>query len=76
MSILFIFPGVVRSFVHGSEKLELEGKEGKSIETVCREIGLPSKLPCIFFVNGNSKTKDYLLEPNDVVKVVGLVGGG
>jgi len=54
----------------------LEKKEGQSLKAVCEEIGLPVNLISIFIVNGEPKTKDYLLQPHDEIKLISLVGGG
>ena len=68
--------GLLRSFTKGAKRLVLEGKEGQSVEVVCREIGLPIDLGALFLVNGVPRSKDYLLQPHDEVKVIALVGGG
>ena len=68
--------GLLRSFAKGAERLVLEGKEGQSIEAICQEIGLPIDLVSLFLVNGELRSKDYILQPNDEVKLIALVGGG
>lgn len=54
----------------------LEGKEGRNLAAVCREIGLPVDIISLFFVNGKLETKEYILQPDDEVKLVGLAAGG
>ena len=76
MSITFLPFGLLRSFAKGAGRLVLQGKEGQSIEVVCKEIGLPIGLVSLFLVNGKPKSKDYLLQPHDEVKLIALVGGG
>ena len=76
MSVTFLPIGLLRSFVKDAERLVLEGKEGQSVEVVCREIGLPIDLGVLFLVNGVPRSKDYLLQPHDEVKIIALVGGG
>lgn len=76
MSVTFLPFGLLRSFAKGAERLVLEGKEGQSIEVVCKEIGLPMNLVSLFLVNGKPRSKDYLLQPHDEVKLIALVGGG
>ena len=76
MSVTFLPIGLLRSFAKGAERLVLEGKEGQSVEVVCREIGLPIDLGVLFLVNGVPRSKDYLLQLHDEVKVIALVGGG
>ena len=76
MSVTFLPIGLLRSFAKGRERLVLEGKEGQTIEVVCKEIGLPIDLGILFLVNGVPRSKDYLLQPHDEVKLIALVGGG
>ena len=76
MSVTFLPFGLLRSFAKGAERLVLEGKEGQSIEAICQEIGLPIDLVSLFLVNGELRSKDYILQPNDEVKLIALVGGG
>jgi hypothetical protein len=76
VSVTFLPIGLLRSFARGAERLVLAGKEGQSVEVVCREIGLPIDLGVLFLVNGVPRSKDYLLQPHDEVKVIALVGGG
>ena len=72
----FLPIGLLRSFAKSAERLVLEGKEGQSVEVVCKEIGLPIDLGVLFLVNGVPRSKDYLLQSHDEVKVIALVGGG
>ncbi len=51
MSITIIPLGLLKTFVKGSERLVVEGKEGKSLEVVCKEIGLPAHLDTVFIIN-------------------------
>ena len=76
VSVTFLPIGLLRFFANGAERLMLEGKEGQSIEVVCKEIGLPIDLGILFLVNGVPRSKDYLLQSHDEVKVIALVGGG
>jgi len=76
MSITIIPLGLLKTFIKGSERLVMEGKEGKSLEEVSKEIGLPAQLDTIFIINREVKNKDYLLQPDDEVKVLALISGG
>lgn len=76
MTVTFFPVGILKTYTKGADRLALEVKEGLTLEAVCQDIGLPSKLIAVFLVNGYSKSKDYLLQPNDEVKVIALVDGG
>lgn len=72
-----LFPvGSLKRYLKGADHTVLEKKEGQSLKAVCEEIGLPVNLISIFIVNGEPKTKDYLLQPHDEIKLISLVGGG
>ena len=76
MSVTILPVGLLKSFAKGAERLVLEGKEGQSLEAVCQEIGIPVDLAILFMVNGEIKSKNYLLQPEDKVKCIALIGGG
>jgi molybdopterin converting factor small subunit len=76
MSVIFLLLGHLRYYVNGASSLILEEKEGKSLEAVCKEIGLPIGLGTVFVVNREQKGKEYLLQPDDEVKLIALSGGG
>ena len=76
MSVIFLPLGHLRYYVNGASRLILEEKEGKSLEVVCREIGIPVGLGTVFAVNGEQKKRGYLLQPDDEVKLIALSGGG
>ena len=76
MSITLFPVGPLKIFVGGAERLVLEGKEGKSLEVICQEIGVPLNLVSVYLVNGETKTKDHILQAHDEVKIMALVAGG
>lgn len=76
MSVTFLPVGLLKHYVKGASRLILEGKEGQTLEAVLQEIGLPVNVISLFLVNGDPKTKDYLLQLHDEVKLIALVGGG
>jgi sulfur carrier protein ThiS len=80
MSVTFQPKGLLKSFcreyLNGEEIIELNIKEGQTIEAVCLEIGLPLNMISLFVVNEKPKPKDYLLKNGDKVKCVAIIGGG
>ena len=57
-------------------RIALEGCEGRTLATVCRDIGLPQGLVSLFIVNGHLQSDTYRLHRGDDVKCVALIGGG
>ena len=76
VSVILLPLGRLRQYVNDEKELILEGKEGKSIAVVCKEIGIPISIGTVFIVNDKQKSKEYILQPDDVVKLIGLSGGG
>lgn len=80
MSITFIAIGSLKQFYsdlnNGKDRLVVEGREGRSIKTVCQEIGLPLNLISVYVVNGRAESKDYILQQGDEIKLIAAMGGG
>jgi len=80
MTVTLIPVGLLKSYckdiLSTDEKIIVDGKEGKTLGAVCYELGLPGNLISLFVVNGRRKSKSYVLQPDDEVKCVSLLGGG
>ena len=50
--------------------------EGKTIEDMMIDLGLPSELVKLIFINGKRQDKSYILKANDRVGLFPPVGGG
>ena len=80
MSVIVIPIGLLKTYCRGllddQGQIELAGREGQTLERVCREIGLPEGLVSLFIVNGRPQSDSYLLQPGDEVKCIAIIGGG
>ena len=80
MSVTFIAIGSLKQFCsdlnNGKDRLVVEGREGRGIEIVCQELGLPLNLISVYVVNGKAESKDYILQHGDKVKLIAAMGGG
>ena len=80
MSVTFITIGSLKQFYsnvsHGKDRLEVEGREGRSLKIVCQELGLPLNLISVYVVNGRAESKDYILQQGDEIKLIAALGGG
>jgi sulfur carrier protein ThiS len=59
---------------YAGDEMEVEG--GKSVEEVLASLGIPSPLVGIVLVNGRQVEKSYVIEEEDEVKLIPLLGGG
>jgi hypothetical protein len=80
MGVTFISKGSLKRYFHnvanGKDRLVVENQEGRSLKTVCQEIGLPVNLISLYIVNGKAESKDYILQHGDEVKLIAAMGGG
>lgn len=80
MSIIIKPVGLLRSFCQ--EKLDDQGRielvdmPGRSLESICNEIGIPLNLISLFIVNGRAEKGTYRPHRGDQVKCVAVIGGG
>lgn len=79
MTITMIPVGLLKSYckdiLSTDEKVIVDGKEGKTLGAVCYELGIPGNLISLFVVNGRRESKNYVLQPDDEVRCVSLLGG-
>ncbi len=80
MSVTFISIGSLKRFCskvnNSKDRLVVEDQEGRSLNVVCQEIGLPVNLISLYIVNGKAESKDYILQQGDEIKLIAAMGGG
>jgi molybdopterin converting factor small subunit len=80
MSVTFISIGSLKRFCsnanNSKDRLVVEDQEGRSLNVVCQEIGLPVNLISLYIVNGKTQSKDYILQQGDEIKLIAAMGGG
>ena len=80
MSVVLRPIGLLKSFCRGhlddQGRIELAGREGRTLEAVCRDLGLPEGMVSLFIVNGSPQTGSYCLQAGDRVTCVAVIGGG
>ncbi|RJQ63565.1 MAG: hypothetical protein C4530_03365 [Desulfobacteraceae bacterium] len=80
MGVRFQPVGLLKSYCRDlmdpDGSIPLAGREGDTLEVVCRDLGLPVKMISLFLVNGLPQNRTYCLRAGDLVKCVALIGGG
>lgn len=50
--------------------------EGKTVADVIQALGVPADLVAFVMVNGRQQAKTYVIQPEDHVILIPLIGGG
>lgn len=67
--------GILRE--HATARPEaLGGAEGKAVADVIQALGVPTDLVAFVMVNGRQQAKTYVIQPEDHVILIPLIGGG
>ncbi len=66
--------GILKKYIQGKDEVKIE--IGTSVLDILITNGIPSDLVAGVIVNGNYKYKDYIVEDNDVIQVISVIGGG
>jgi sulfur carrier protein ThiS len=62
--------------VHIGGKDEVEVEPGRSVRATLASLGIKPELIALVVVAGEQKTKDYVIQEGDIVKVLAVIGGG
>jgi sulfur carrier protein ThiS len=66
--------GLLKKYV--SDQTNLEIPVGVSVRSALEQVGIPGQLVALVLVNGQSQTKDYLIQDGDDIQILAIVGGG
>ena len=80
MSVVVRPIGLLKAFCRDrldeQDRIVLPDRDGRTLEAVCQDIGLPAGLVSLFIVNGHIQQRSYHLQSGDDVKCVAVIGGG
>ena len=68
--------GILAGYVKAGVPLQGAHLVGSSLQKLIEQIGVPTDLVAIVMVNGVKRDKTYVLQVDDVVKLIPFVGGG
>lgn len=63
-----------KSFLEGKDEFEVEA--GQTVRETLVRLNIKPELIALVIVAGEQKTKDYIIQDNDVIKVMAIIGGG
>ena len=49
---------------------------GKSVRDTLLQVGIKPELIALVSVNGAMQTKDYVIQEDDIIRIMSVVGGG
>ncbi len=75
MSVTIRPAGLLRSYVNEQSSLVLDC-EGLTVRECLVKVKIPSELVALVMVNGILREKDYVIQDQDVIQFIPLVGGG
>ncbi len=74
MSVQIRPVGQLKSFFNNQPVITMDS--GKTVREILIEAKIVPEMVSGVVVNGDLQTKDYILQDNDVVKLMGVFGGG
>ena len=66
--------GALRDVVGG--QAEVQVKTGKTVRETLAAIGIVPEVVALVVVNEEQRTKDYVIQEGDVIRVLAVIGGG
>jgi len=64
----------LRVYIGGKDEVEVE--PGRSVRETLVGLTIKPELIALVVVNGEQKSKEYVIQDGDVVKVLAVIGGG
>jgi len=75
MSAIIKPTNLLKSYTGGNTSLVVE-VTGKNLKDYLVALKIPPELVALVVVNNMAKDKEYIVEENDVIQLIPLVGGG
>jgi len=66
--------GALKSYIGGKSEIAVEA--GRTVRETLSALNIPPEVVALVMVNEAQKTKDYVLQEGDVVRVLAVIGGG
>jgi len=66
--------GILKSYAGGQDEVMVEA--GRTVRETITALGIPPEIVAMVLVNDAQQPKDYILQDEDVVRLIMVVGGG
>lgn len=66
--------GALKSYTGGQAEVDVEA--GRTVREAIAALGIPPEVVAMVLVNDVQRSKDYILQDEDVVRLIMVVGGG
>ena len=66
--------GALKSYIGGKTEVAVEA--GRTVRETIAALGIPPDVVAMVLVNDAQQPKDYILQDEDVVRLIMVVGGG
>ena len=66
--------GMLKKYTVGRPEIQVES--GKSVLEALTDLGIPTEIVALVLVNQKHQTKDYIIQENDLIQLMAVIGGG
>ena len=66
--------GALKNYTGG--QTEVDAEAGRTVREAITALGIPPEIVAMVLVNDAQQPKDYILQDEDVVRLIMVVGGG
>ena len=66
--------GILKAYIGGQNECAVAA--GKTVRQTMLDLGIPPDVVALVVVNDEQQRKDYVLQDEEVVKLLAVVGGG
>jgi sulfur carrier protein ThiS len=66
--------GTLKSYIGGQTEVAVDA--GRTVRETMTALGIPPEIVALVLVNDAQQAKDYVLQDDDVIKLIAVVGGG
>jgi sulfur carrier protein ThiS len=66
--------GMLKSYIGGRNEVTVEA--GRTVREAIMAVGIPPEIVALVMVNEEQQPKDYVLQNDDVVRLLAVIGGG
>ena len=66
--------GALRDLVGGQTEIEVES--GQTVRATLAVVGIKPEVVALVVVNEEQRSKDYVIQDGDIIRVIAVIGGG